>query len=259
MTISNNYFEISANNAIGIIGAPQGSEISNLVEVFNNTFVTGAGTGTKGIVLGTSVATFQWNWRIRDNHFLGITTTDIEVNNAQNIIIDGNRCESTLPTNNIVIVGGNASYNSIYVTNNRLAKGISADASDVAAGRIMIYHNIISAAQVFGDVVFNDVKATDKFYTFDGSQTLNTATNVTLDYVLPDFSFHLLTFYLETAANTHLGPGVYAIVRQGTSSSVTAITAFSGMTVTITGAYKVNIANATGSNGTARATLLKTV
>lgn len=260
MSIRNNYFEISANNAVGIRGAPQSTEISNLVEVFHNAFVTGgAATGTRGIVVGDPGGTYQWNWRIRDNHFVGIQTADIQVYNAQNVVIDGNRFESAAPTNNITIVGGAAPYHSNYVTNNRLAKGISADSADVTAGRIMVYHNIISGAQSFGEVVFDQVQALGNIFTFFDGDYVNTGSNFDLDYVLPDTSLHLLTLYMETAANTHLGPGVYAVVRQGTSTSVTAITAFAGVTVTVTGAYKLNVANATGANGVFRASLTKTM
>ena len=153
MSIRNNYFEISANNAVGIYGATQGSEISNLIEVVNNVFITGgAVTGTRGIVVGDVSGTYQWNWRIRDNNFLGLKTADIQVYNARNIIIEGNRIDSTVPTNNIVIVGGSAPFDSNYVLRNRIAVGISADAADVAAGRIVIRENLIAGVQSFGPV-----------------------------------------------------------------------------------------------------------
>jgi hypothetical protein len=153
MSIRNNYFEISANNAVGIIGAPQGSEISNLIEVVNNVFITGgAVTGTRGIVVGDVSGTYQWNWRIRDNNFLGLKTADIQVYNARNIIIEGNRIDSTVPTNNIVITGGSAPWDSNYVLRNRIAVGISADAADLAAGRIVIRENLIAGTQSFGTV-----------------------------------------------------------------------------------------------------------
>lgn len=260
MSIRNNYFEVSANNAIGIRGAPQGSELSNLFEVVNNAFVTGgSATGTRGIVVGDPLATFSWNWRIRDNHFVGIQTADIQVYNAQNVIIDGNRFQSTAPTNNITISGGSAQFNSNYVTNNRLAKGISAEAADVAAGRIMIYHNIISGFQSFGEVVFDEVKSTGNIFTFYDAESVNTGSNFDIDYVLPNNSMHIVTVYMETGTNTHLGPGVYTVVRQGTSSTVSTITAFSGVTVTVTGGFKLNVANATGSNGIIKASLTKTM
>jgi hypothetical protein len=260
MSIRNNYFEISAANAIGIYGAPQSAQTENLVEVFHNSFVTGgAAANTRGIVVGDPAQTFQWNWRIRDNMFLGIQTADIQVYNAQNIIIDGNRFESSAPTNNIVIAGGASPYHSNYVTNNKLLKGISADAADVAAGRIMVYHNIISNAQSFGDVIFDDVQGVSSVFTFAGGQGVASGANFDLDYIIPDRSFLLLTLYGETGDNAHLGPGVYAVVRQGTSSSVTAITAFAGVTITITGAYKINIAQTTGSFCIMRASVLRTL
>jgi hypothetical protein len=259
MSIQNNYFEISTSNGVGIRGAPQGAEISNLYEVVNNVFITGAGTGTKGISVGSSAGTYQWNWRIRDNYFFSIQSVDIEVFNAQNIIIDGNRFESTAPTNNITIVGGGASYNSNYVTNNKLAKGISADATDVAAGRIMIYHNIISGVQTFGEVIFDELKSTGNIYTYYDAASVNTGSNFDVNYILPDTSMHLVTAYMETGTNTHLGPGVYSVIRQGTSTTVSAITAFAGVTVTVTGAYKLNFANATGSNGIIKVSLTKTM
>ena len=260
MSIQNNYFEISADNAIGIQGGIQNTEISNLVEVVNNVFISAGGvTGTRGISVGTSLGTFQWNWRIRDNHFLGIQTADIQVFNAKNVIISGNRFDSTAPTNNITIVGGSAPYDSNYVMNNRLAKGISAEAADVADGRVMIYHNIISGVQTFGEVIFDEIKSTGNIYTHYDASFVNTAANFDVNYVLPDTSMHLVTAYMETATNTHLGPGVYAVVRQGTSSTVATITAFAGMTVTVTGAYKLNFANATGSNGIIKVSLTKTM
>lgn len=260
MSIRNNYFEISATNAIGIYGAPQSVQTENLVEVFHNSFVTGgAAANTRGIVVGDSSGSFQWNWRIRDNHFLGIQTADIQVYNAQNIIIDGNRCQSSVPTNNIVIVGGAAPYNSNYVTNNKLLKGISADAADLAAGRIMVYHNIINNAQSFGDVIFDNVQGINSIYSFTGFAGINTGANLDLDYIIPDRSYLLLTFYAETGDDTHLGPGVYSVVRQGTSTSVTAITAFVNVVVSITGAYKINIAQTTGTFCIMRASLIRTL
>jgi hypothetical protein len=260
MSIQNNYFEISVNNSVGIRGAIQSVEITNLYEVVNNVFITGGGaTGTKGITVGSSLGTYSWNWRIKDNIFVGLQAVDIEVFNAQNIIIDGNRFDSTAPTNNITIVGGSEPYSSNYITNNKLAKGISADASDVAAGRIMIYYNIISGVQTLGDVIFDEVKSKGNIYTYFDGEYVNTGSNADFDYVLPDFSIHLVTAYMETSTNAHLGPGVYAVVRQGTSTTVATITAFSGMTVTVTGAYKLNFANNTGSNGIIRMSLTKTM
>lgn len=279
MSIQNNYFEISANNAVGIRGAIQGSEISNLYEIVNNVFVTGAGTGTRGIVIGDPAGTFQWNWRIRDNYFLGLQTADIQVYNARNIIIEGNRIDSTVPANNIVIVGGNPSYNSNYVIHNRIAVGISADAADVAAGRIIIRENLIAGTQTFGAVwatsgkidgntigsvtpaagSFTDLKAVNKAFSGYGGQYTNSGSSYELDYVLPDRSLHIVTCYLENSANVQYGPGVYIIVRQGTSTTVTTITAFAGMTVTVTAGYKINFANATGFNGIIYASALKTL
>jgi hypothetical protein len=48
-------------------------------------------------------------------------------------------------------------------------------------------------------------------------------------------------------------------VRQGTSTTVTTITAFAGMTVTVTAGYKINFNNATGVNGIIFASALKTL
>lgn len=280
MSIRNNYFEISANNAVGIIGAIQGSEISNLIEVVNNVFITGgAVTGTRGIVVGDVSGTYQWNWRIRDNHFLSLKTADIQVFNARNIIIEGNRIDSTVPTNNIVIVGGSAPWDSNYVLRNRIAVGISADATDVAAGRIVIRENLIAGTQSFGAVwatsgkidgntigsvtpaagTFTNLKAVTKAYTaYDGAYT-NSGSSFVLDYVLPDTSLHIVTCYMQTDTNVQKGPGAYLVVRQGTSTTVTTIAAFTGMTVTVNGSYKLNFANATGFNGVISASALKTL
>jgi hypothetical protein len=279
MSIQNNYFEISANNAIGINGAVQGSEISNLVEIVNNVFITGSGTGTRGIVIGDPAGTFQWNWRIRDNYFLGLQTADIQVYNARNIIIEGNRFDSTVPVYNIVFGGGSASYNSNYVIHNRIAVAILADAADVAAGRIIIRENLIAGTQTFGAVwatsgkidgniigsvtpaagSFTDLKAVNKAFSGYGFQYTNSGSSFELDYVLSDRSLHLVTCYLEEGTNLQRGPGVYIIVRQGTSTTVTTITAFAGMTVTVTAGYKINFNNATGVNGIIFASALKTL
>jgi hypothetical protein len=280
MSIRNNYFEISANNAIGIYGAPQGSEISNLVEVVNNVFITGGAiTGTRGIVVGDPAATYQWNWRIRDNYFTSLKTADIQVYNARNITIEGNRIDSTTPTNNIVITGGSAPYDLNYVLRNRIAVGISADAADVAAGRIIIRDNLIAGTQSFGAIwatsgqidgniigsataaagTFTNLKATTKVFSAFDASSVNTGSSLVLDYVLPDKSLHIVTCYMETSTNVQLGPGAYLVVRQGTSTTVTTITAFTNFTVTVNGSYKLDFANNTGSNGIIYASALKTL
>jgi hypothetical protein len=278
MSIQNNYFEISFNNAIGIKSNIQNVPIDNNVLIQNNTFVTGAGTGTKGILLGDPLGTHVWNHHIRDNIFISLQTVDIEAHNVQNVIIEGNKMLSSNPTNNITISGGSAPYTANYVTHNVVAKGISVEASDAAAGRIIVRENLIAGTQTFGAVwasggkidgniigsvtpaagTFTNLIATQKAYSgFDEFTLLNTA-NVDMDYVLPDLSMHIVTCFLETGANTFLGPGVYIVVRRGTATSVTTITAFSGIAVTVTGSYKLNFANTTGSNGSMYASALKT-
>jgi hypothetical protein len=269
LTIKNNYFEISANNAIGIYHANQNAEAADTIVVDSNCFITGTSTGTKGIVLGVSSSTYVWNWRILNNLFIGLKTVDIEANNVQNVIIENNRCMSTDPTNNIVVVGGNSLYNSNYVIHNKVAQGISVDSADAAAGRTIVRENLIAGTQQFGAVwassgkidgntigsvtpaagTFTDLKATSKVFSASATQTINNGQNGDLDYVLPNTSMHLVTCYLINATNVHYGPGVYLVVRQGTSTSVTTITTFTDVTVTVTGSYKLNFANATGYNG----------
>jgi hypothetical protein len=279
LTIKNNYFEISANNAIGIYGAIQNAEPQDTIVIQSNNFITGTGNNTKGILLGNPAGQYVWNWRIRDNLFVGLKTVDIEAHNVQNLIIEGNRCSSTDPTNNITISGGSASYTANYVIHNKVAKGISVEPTDATAGRIIVRENLIAGAQTFGAVwatsgkidgntigsttpaagSFTDLKAVNKAFSGYGSQSTNTGSNFELDYVLPDRSLHIVTCYLENSANVQYGPGMYIIVRQGTSTTVTTVTAFSGVTVTVTAGYKINFANATGFNGIIYASALKTL
>jgi hypothetical protein len=259
LSIRKNYIEVGGNNAIVIRAAPQGSEISNLMCIEGNMIIASSGTSTRGIVVGDISATFQWNWRIRDNYFIGFQTADIQVYNAQNVVIDGNRFDSTVPTNNVVIAGGNALYHSNYITRNRMAKGFSADSSDLAAGRVLVYHNTVSGSLNLGEVIFDEVKSNGNIFTNFEGVYLDTGTNSTFAYVIPNFSMHLLHVYMETGTNTHLGHGVYTIVRQGTSTTVSAVTAFSGVSITVTGGFQLNLANATGANGIFRISLIKTM
>jgi len=280
MSIQNNYFEISANNAIGIYGNPYNVEISNLVLIANNVFITGSGNNTKGIVLGTSVTTYAWNYAIRNNIFVGIQNVDIEVNNGQNIIIEGNRFLSTAPTNNINIsAGGSSSYNSNYIIHNKLEKGIAANSVDVDAGRIIIRENLIAGTQTFGAVwatsgkidgntigsvtpaagSFTDLKGVTKVFSgFDAAST-NTGSTFEMNYVLPSLSMHIVTCYMQRDPNIQAGPGVYIVIRQGTSTTVTTITAFAGIAVSVNGSYKLEFANTTGFNGIIYASALRTV
>lgn len=256
--IKNNYIEV-ATNGKGIYGAGQGSEISNLYCVTNNVFIGAGGTtGTIGILIGEIANTYQWHWRIRDNHFLNLATGDIVAYNTRDVVIDGNRFDSTTPTYNITITGGSTSYYGIYIRNNHLAKAISADATDLSTGRVLIYHNQVSGAYALGNFISTRVQAINALYTYWGAVPINTGSNADIDYVLPDLSMHTITAYLETNTNTHIGAGLYAVTRQGTSSTVGTAIAIAGIAVTVTGAYKLNIANTTGSNGTMRVSITKT-
>lgn len=280
LVIQNNYFEVSANNAVGIYGQSYNVEIASLKCIENNTFITGAGTNTTGIILGQIDQQHAWNYRIRDNIFVDLQNADIIAYNANGITIEGNRCLSSAPTNNIVFSGGgSASFNSNYVLRNKVAKGITGNAVDIDAGRLIIRENSIAGTQTFGAVwatsgkidgntigsttpaagTFTNLRGVTKVYSGFQATYVNDGSNFDMEYVLSDRSIHLVTCYLENNTNVQYGPGVYLVVRQGTSTTVTTITAFSGVTVTVTGAYKLNFANATGVNGIIYASALKTV
>lgn len=278
LQIKHNYFEISADNAIGIYHAPLNSETASMINIEGNNFITGGGrTGTKGIVGAYDAGTYAWNMRIVGNIFTAMADNDILIWNAGNIFIQNNRFMSTGPSSNINLPG--TINQPCYVLNNRCVKGISGDSTAIANGKLIIFNNVVSDAQAFGAVwassgKLNGVTIGDSSPAAGGftalthsnkagtanaaSYTLASGTEV-IDYVLPTTSMFMLYVHFQWNDNTSYGPGAYLIQRQGTQTRITNVVNDSNLTITVDANYKVNIAIGSSYNGIPHANLVRVI
>lgn len=158
--IENNYFDMSANDAVGIYASPLATDTNSLYIARGNHFVGTTGTGMIGIQLNTAVAQYQWHWRIINNNFFGLTSYDILSYNSGDVVVDGNRCQSTGTTHSISVTDA-FSTAPAYITNNFCKNTINTTAADVANGDVILENNYANSAKQYGNAFVNQIAITD--------------------------------------------------------------------------------------------------
>lgn len=159
--IENNYFAITTASAKGIFGAAQATTIRALVNVRGNHFeATAPATGSVGIEINTVGATNQWNWRIKDNNFRGLASFDILSYNSGDLLVEGNRCQSTGTTHSISINDVSSSA-PCYIRNNICENTINVTASDVANGDVILTDNYANGAKDYGNAFKDQIALVD--------------------------------------------------------------------------------------------------
>lgn len=143
LNIKDNYFGFLANSAVGIFGAGLGSEVQSVINAKDNSFIGGAYTGTIGIQGNTSGTTFQHHWRIKDNIFVSMTSFDIKIYNAGDVLVAGNQCISTGLTYNISVTDVSSGF-SATIRDNEVAVAIQTTDDDIVDGQMHCYNNNIA-------------------------------------------------------------------------------------------------------------------
>lgn len=138
--ISNNYIEVNASGT-GIYGAPQNTETPTTRSVISSNYLIASATGSVGIKLNGSGGTYQWNSVLRDNTFVGFQLNDIRLEACGRLLVDSNRCMSTVPTNSIYV--GEVIGPLVVVTNNYCRKALYVDiAADYTDGKLILANNV---------------------------------------------------------------------------------------------------------------------
>jgi len=261
LNIKGNYIQVNGNNAIGIYGYAMGSEIQSQINCEGNNFITSSGTTVIGLQLNTAVNQYNWHWRIVGNLFTGFDTYDIAVYNVGDVVINNNRCKSSIA--NSIKVSGVITNHPVYIRDNWLEGAVDYDSADYNAGEVIIGNNTISGTQSFGSVwathgkldgvtIGDTTPAVGSFSlvnTHADAEYTNHGSTMTLsDYTLVNSSVYLLTIYGENDTNVAKGPGLYQITTQGTDHIVTTVTDYTNMTVSVNASDQIEIANATGFN-----------
>ena len=131
-----------ANVVAGIIGHGLGSAVDTLVNIEGNAIAASGTSSADGIRINDSGNQNQNHINIVRNFIDGFTGTDIRLNNPGVINVENNRCESSSPTNSIIV--GTIIKAPVYVQNNFCAGLISYTASDETGQKLILGHNIIS-------------------------------------------------------------------------------------------------------------------
>ena len=145
--IKDNFIELLGTSAVaGIYGLPLGSgEYLSQINIEGNSFTElgGATVATIGILMNTTVDTYQWHLRIVGNVFNSMKTHDIKLNLPGQVYVANNRMMSTSPTYSLWI-GGTASP-PVLVENNWLKKDVWLDvAGDLDTSKVTLRRNAIN-------------------------------------------------------------------------------------------------------------------
>lgn len=139
--ITQNYFEVNGNNAIGIYAPSIGSELNSQYAIENNNFICSGGTGTKGIELNYPAATFAWHYRIVGNLFYGFTGYDILLYNPGDTTVEDNRCISTGTSASIYV--GSVYGPPVFITKNYCYASINvSNLPDISSGKVRLDQNV---------------------------------------------------------------------------------------------------------------------
>lgn len=140
LDVIGNYFETTANNAIGFKAEGLGSEIAGKNNIQNNTFIAAAGTGTIGLQIHDSGNTNSFHFDICHNNFTGFDTFDIRAYNPGVTKIKDNKCNSTGVGYSVFI--GTVSKAPIALEDNYFAKGMQfATPADITDGKVVLRNN----------------------------------------------------------------------------------------------------------------------
>jgi hypothetical protein len=138
--IKNNYIQVDGGVAgdACIYGLGLGSTVQSQINIEGNVCIA-TGTVLAGIRINGTANTNQFHTRLTGNHFIGMTTNDIQLNSPGQCFLENNRCISTIPTNSI-FVGGIITA-PVYVGNNFFAKLLYVDVSADYTGGLLVLEN----------------------------------------------------------------------------------------------------------------------
>jgi len=178
--IKDNYIQVDGSGAgdACIYGVGLGSTIQSQINIEGNVCIA-TGTVLAGIRINGPANTNQYHHRLTGNHFVGMTTNDIQLNSPGQCFVENNRCISTLPTNSISIT--TVLVAPVYVGYNFFAKALYVDiAADYTGGLLVLENNAESGVYLprkqavapttgtwrVGDIVYNSAPASAGYVGF---------------------------------------------------------------------------------------------
>ena len=136
--IKNNYIQVNGPGDACIYGLGLNSAVQSQINIEGNVCIA-TDVVQVGIRINGPLNTNQFHSRLAGNHFIGLTTNDIVLNNPGQCFLENNRCISTTPTNSISI--GGIVTAPVYVGNNYFQKALFVDTAANYTGGLLILEN----------------------------------------------------------------------------------------------------------------------
>lgn len=139
--IKDNYIQVDGgvSGDACIYGLGLGSTTQSQINIEGNVCIA-TGTVLAGIRINGAANTNQYHNRLTGNHFVGMTTNDIQLNSPGQCFVQDNRCISSAPTNSIFV--GGVIIAPVYVGYNFCSKAILVDvAADYTGGLLILENN----------------------------------------------------------------------------------------------------------------------